>query len=183
MSVDYEEVVTKVYREHATGILRMCFLYLGDYQQAEDAMQETFVKVFRHFGKFQRKSDVKTWITRIAINVCKDMLADNKVRRALPMSNEEFEAQLEEPVAGRRSEFGLVEDKMVLTRAIGRLEDKLREVVVLFYYQELTTKEITQIVGVPRTTVEFRLKQARKLLKNDLKGVNFDGRLEESAGY
>lgn len=183
MSVDFEEAVTKVYREYATDILRMCFLYLGDYQQAEDAMQETFVRVFRHFGKFHGNSEIKTWINRIAINVCKDLLVENKVKRAMPMSSEEFEAQLEESATSRKSEFGHVEDRMVLTRAIGRLEDKLREVVVLFYYQELTTKEIAQIVGVPRTTVEFRLKQARKLLKNDLKGVNFDGRLEESAGY
>ncbi len=183
MSVDCKEVVSKVYSEHATEILRMCFLYLGDYQQAEDAMQETFVKVFRHFEKFQGNSEMKTWIIRIAINVCKDMIANNKVRRALPMSNEEFEAQLEESVGSGRSEFRLVEDKMILTRAIGRLADKLREVVVLFYYQELTTKEISQILSVPRTTVEFRLKQARKLLKNDLKGVDFNGRLEESAGY
>ena len=72
---------------------------------------------------------------------------------------------------------------MVLSRAIGRIEDKYREVVVLFYYQELSTKEIAQIINIPRTTVEFRLKKAREILKNDLRGVVFDGKLEESAGY
>lgn len=181
---DYEEMIAGLYREHATGILRMCYLYLRDYQLAEDAMQETFVRVFRHYGKFHGKSEVKTWITRIAINCCKDFLEELKTKHSLPMTDEEFEMQYEDKPENReKSAYSMVEDKMVLSRAIGRLEEKYREVVVLFYYQELSTKEIAQIINVPRTTVEFRLKKAREILKNDLRGVRFDGKLEESAGY
>lgn len=54
----------QLYREYATGIQRMCYLYLGDCQMAEDAMQETFVKVFRNYDKFHGKSSIKTWITK-----------------------------------------------------------------------------------------------------------------------
>ncbi|MGN0514909.1 MAG: sigma-70 family RNA polymerase sigma factor [Lachnospiraceae bacterium] len=181
---DYEEMIAGLYREHATGILRMCYLYLRDYQLAEDAMQETFVRVFRHYGKFHGKSEVKTWITRIAINCCKDFLEELKTKHSLPMTDEEFEMQYEDKPENReKSAYSMAEDKMVLSRAIGRLEEKYREVVVLFYYKELSTKEIAQITNVPRTTVEFRLKKAREILKNDLRGVRFDGKLEESAGY
>ncbi len=182
--LNYEEIIAGLYREYATGILRMCYLYLGDYQLAEDAMQETFVKVFRNYGKFHGESEVKTWITRIAINCCKDFLEELKTKHPLFMTDEEFEAQLEEkPGSREKSAYSMAEDRMVLSRAIGRIEDKYREVVVLFYYQELSTKEIAQIINIPRTTVEFRLKKAREILKNDLRGVVFDGKLEESAGY
>lgn len=174
----------QLYKEYATGIQRMCYLYIGDCQMAEDAMQETFIKVFRNYDKFQGKSGIKTWITRIAINVCKDMLVEKQHKNQLSMTDEEFVVQIEEnPYAKRQSEYGQIEDRMVLSSAINGLDVKYREVVVLFYYQELSTKEIAQIVGIPRTTVEFRLKRARVMLKNILKGVRFDGELEESAGY
>lgn len=172
------------YKEYATGIQRMSYLYLGDCQMAEDAMQETFIKVFRNYDKFQGKSEIKTWITRIAINVCKDMLAEKQYKNQLSMTDEEFVAHIEgNSYVGRQSEYGMVEDRMILSSAINDLEEKYREVVVLFYYQELSTKEIADIMGIPRTTVEFRLKRARIMLKNVLKGVRFDGKLEESTGY
>lgn len=164
---DYEEIIAGLYREYATGILRMCYLYLGDYQLAEDAMQETFVRVFRYYGKFHGESEVKTWITRIAINCCKDFLTEIKTKHPLYMTDEEFEAQVDESLENRgKSAYSMTEDRMVLSRAIGKLEDKYREVVVLFYYQELSTKEIARVTNIPRTTVEFRLKKAREILRN-----------------
>lgn len=180
---DYKDVFEGLYREYGTGILRMCYLYLGNRQMAEDAMQETFVKVFRHYGDFRGKSNVKTWITRIAINVCKDMLAECHDTK-ITMWEDEYERQFDESVQNNhKSGFYLVEEKMMLTQAICRLEEKYREVVVLFYYQEMSTKEIAKVMEIARTTVEFRLKKARAYLKKDLEGVRVDGKLEESAGY
>jgi len=181
---DYEEIISGLYLEYATGILRMCYLYLGNRQAAEDAMQETFVKVFRYYDNFQGKSDVKTWITRIAINVCKDMLGRKCAKQAVWMSDDEFTKLLDDkPQNTDRSGFYLVEEKLMLSGAMKRLDEQYREVVVLFYYQELSTKEIAKVLGIARTTVEFRLKKARTLLKKDLEGGKVNGRLEESAGY
>lgn len=56
-------------------------------------------------------------------------------------------------------------NKLLVTEAIQKLPQKLREVVILFYYQELSTKEISNILRIPRTTVEFRLKKARIEIK------------------
>lgn len=171
----YEEVIAGLYREYATDILRMCCLYLGNYQMAEDAMQDTFVKVFRYYRQFQGNSKIKTWITRIAINSCKNLLAEVHSKHHLPMTDDEFGLKPEDGAGGEGfSEYSMVEDRMILSHAIGKLEEKYREVIVLFYYQELSTKEIAHVTGIPRTTVEFRLKKARAVLKDDLKGVGFD---------
>ena len=62
--MDLERIVN----EYGDALLRMCFLYLKDHAMAEDAVQETFLRAFRHQDDFQGKSSVKTWITRIAIN-------------------------------------------------------------------------------------------------------------------
>lgn len=161
--MEYKDIIEIIYRENATQIQRMCYLYLGNEAMAEDAMQETFVKVYRGYRKFHNQSSIKTWVTRIAINVCKDMM--RSIART-PYSEMRQDADLE-------MDYKDTEDRLVVSRAINRLPVDLREVVILFYYQELSTKEIAASIGVSRTTVEFRLKQARKILQKELKGAYF----------
>lgn len=72
--MDRDEAVEQLYYEYATAIQRLCFLYLGNIVASEDALQETFIKVYQKYHSFQGKSEQKTWLTRIAINTCKDML-------------------------------------------------------------------------------------------------------------
>lgn len=67
---------------HGDGLLRLCFLYLGDRQAAEDAVQETFLKAYQAHGRFRGDCSEKTWLTRIAINQCKTLL--RKRRLSLP---------------------------------------------------------------------------------------------------
>lgn len=170
--MEYVDIVAELYSEYATGILRMCYLYLNDYQLAEDAMQETFVRVFRYYGKFAKKSSAKTWITRIAINVCKDIIAKKCDEQMWQPDEVEADGGCEE------HQYLSVENNMVISQAIGKLEEKLRAVVILFYYQENNTAQIAKILDIPRTSVEFRLKKARKLLQEEMKGVEFSVRLE-----
>ncbi|WDC84697.1 sigma-70 family RNA polymerase sigma factor [Caloramator sp. mosi_1] len=60
--------------EYGDDILRLCYIYTKDYSQAEDLFQEVFIKVYKNIDKFRQDSDVYTWITKIAINTCKDYL-------------------------------------------------------------------------------------------------------------
>ena len=163
MTLDKDEVIEQLYCEYATTIQRVCFLYLGNVAASEDALQETFIKVYQRYLSFQGKSEPKTWITRIAINTCKDML--RKRQREENIQIEEFHKMEIYPVkvCDESSE------KLMITTAIQELARELREVVILYYYQELTTKEIGNILRIPRTTVEFRLKKARQELKRKIK--------------
>ena len=70
-------------RDYETEVLRLCFLYLMDRSLAEDAMQDTFTKVWRYLERFERRNDcsIKTWIMRIAVNTCKDYLRSSWFRR------------------------------------------------------------------------------------------------------
>lgn len=137
----------------------MCYLYLGDVAASEDAMQETFLKAYEKYPFFRGKSDVKTWLTRIAINTCKDMQRRDARKGSLLTA--------EIPENGQRStevpEDSI--DRILVSDAIWQLPQELREVVILFYYQELSTKTIGAILHIPRTTVEFRLKKARSELR------------------
>lgn len=145
-------------------LLRLCTLYLKDVHLAEDAVQEALIKAWRNADRFRGDGSELTWITRIAINVCKSYLRSPWKRRRAPA--EELE-QL----------FTATEDPQVddaLPRAILALSRPYREVIILYYYQELKAREIAEILSVDVSTVTARLSRARKMLREALKGWYYD---------
>ena len=153
-------------KAYGAQLLRLCFLYLHDRHLAEDAVQETFLRAFRGYGSFRKDSSEKTWLTRIAVNVCKSAL---RRERPLPLS--------EAPEGSYEARF---RDDTVL-QAVCALPDKLREVVLLYYFQELSTPEIAQMLHLPRNVITARLSRARAQLKTDLKGWYFDEQAETAS--
>ena len=140
-------------------ILRLCLLYLGDRQLAEDAFQETFTKAWKQQASFRGESSVKTWLSRIAVNTCRDMLRRGWFR--MMKKSEPIEAlfALSAPQAEERTD---VRD------AVLALPGKYREAIVLYYDQEMTLKEIAEATGIPVNSVSTRLRRARALLKKAL---------------
>jgi len=146
---------------YGAGLLRLCCLYLRDFSLAEDAVQETFVRAYRGLSSFRRQSSEKTWLTRIAINACKNLLRSpwwRLVDRAVSPD------QLPEPASSPEARDGDV------LREVMRLPARHREVILLFYYQELKVREIAALLSVPQATVTTRLARARAKLRDRLKG-------------
>ncbi len=140
-------------------LLRLCLLYLGDQALAEDAVQETFLRALRAWPRFRGESSEETWLTRIAINVCKNELRSPWRRRRAPAESLDTLA-----VEGPDPE----DDTLV--RAVSHLPLKYREVVVLYYYREWSTTQIAQRLGISVSTVTVRLSRARKMLHERLEG-------------
>ena len=157
--MEAENIIEDLYHNHARNIQRLCYLYLGDAAASEDAMQETFFKAYEKYPLFRGNSDIKTWLTRIAINTCKDMQRRDAGKNVFPAAEVLENTQHTTDVPENSIE------KLLVSEAIRRLPRELREVVILFYYQELTTRTISTVLHIPRTTVEFRLKKARGELK------------------
>lgn len=135
--------IEAIYREYGNDILRMSYLYLKDKHLAEDALQETFVRVIRFYSKFNHKSSIKTWVTQIAINVCKDMLR-SRTSEVLDYEDRAVDIADEHGNAG----FDDVENSSMLTPVIQNMEEEMRTCVILFYYQDLSTREIEKITGI-----------------------------------
>ena len=147
--------VEELIDQHGDDILRLCLLYMGERQLAEDAFQETFVRAWRHMNTFRGESSVKTWLSHIAVNVCRDMLRTPWLRmRRSARSVEEME-HLPAPDATPRHE---------LMDAIRALPDKYREVIVLVYYQDMKLGEAAALLRLPVPTVSTRLRRARARL-------------------
>ena len=145
-------------------LLRLCTLYLKDVHLAEDAVQETLLKAWRKADTFRGGGSETTWVTRIAINVCKSYLRSPWKRRRAPV--EELDTLF--------SDTGDPQVDDTLPRAIMALARPYREVIILYYYQELKTREIADILHVDVSTVTARLARARKQLREALKGWYYD---------
>ena len=158
-----EQWLAQAVKTYGDNLLRLCFLYLHDRHLAEDAVQETFLRAFRSYNRFRGDSSEKTWLTRIAVNVCKSIL---RQERPLPLTDA--------PEGSYESRF---RDDTVL-QAVCALPQTQREVILLYYFQELSTPEIAALLHLPRNVITARLSRARAQLKTDLKGWYFDEQAE-----
>lgn len=155
-----DDLFNLIYQQNHNAIFRTCYMILKDYQLAEDATQETFYRVYCKLNTFRKKANIKTWITQIAINLCKDKL--KKKSSGEVVTDEFFVPETADTGAD-------VENKILLVKAITDLEMELREVVVLYFYRDLTQKEIAKVLKIPQTTVAYRLRTAKQQLKQQLK--------------
>ena len=126
---------------------------------AEDAVQETFVKAYRSLNRFRGESCEKTWLIRIAINVCRD------IQRTAWFKNLGRMVNLDDVKIPQEMQV-----KSEVVDQIMRMPKKLREVVLLYYYEDMSQSEIAEVLGVSVTTVHRRLDKAREALRALLEG-------------
>lgn len=158
---DKEERLNHMVLTYEKDLLRLCCVYLRDVDLAQDAVQETFLKAFRCMDRFQGKSTEKTWLMRIAINTCKDMLRGGWFRHV------DHSADLEDlplPVAPPSVEH------IALMSAIMALPRKQMEVILLHCDQGMNIRETAQALGISPPAVINRLKKARGALSIALEG-------------
>ncbi|NLD83052.1 MAG: sigma-70 family RNA polymerase sigma factor [Clostridiales bacterium] len=141
-----------------TSLLRLCFAYLHDASLAQDAVQETFLKAWMGYEHYRRDARESTWLTRIAVNVSKDMLKSAYARHT------DLSTALETLPAG--GAFSPADD--TVTQAVMALPLKYREAVILRWLQGLSGEETARVLRIPRSTVYHRLNKAQQLLKEAL---------------
>ena len=150
-------------RTYGTAILRTCFVILSDAREAEDAMQDTFLRAWRAMDTFEQRNgaSVKTWLMRIAVNTCKDYRRTQWLRHRNQTSPID---ELPEAVLPTTS----VSRELFLT--VMSLPDKYKQVVLLYHYQSMTMEEVADALRVSRPAVSRRLKKAYELLRAELEG-------------
>lgn len=153
------EVLLNIYGDK---ILRVCYLILKDIHLAEDVTQEVFILVYRHCSKFKEKSSLYTWITKIALNKCRDVLMKNSEYTYFEDTDEiESNTNVENDVL-KNVKGDKIKDCIFLMKPL------YREVITLYYYQELSIKQICEVLEENENTVKSRLIRGRKLLKDIL---------------
>ena len=155
----------RLMEQYGSSLLRMCALYLKDADLAQDAVQETFIRAYRHIEDYRGESSERTWLTAIAINVSRDMLRTAWFRHQ--SRSTDIDTLPEKP-----AEFEFP-DNTVLTEVM-HLPAKYREVVLLRYYEGLKLKEVASALGLSDGRVRSRLNKANELLRDRLKEWYFN---------
>ena len=145
------EELTNAYQEHLRLVWNLCCTFLHNIQDVEDAVQDTFLKLADSDRHFPDRDALRAWLIVTAKNVCRDELRRSR-RRNLPLEEADgHTAELPEP------------DETLL--ALRSLPEKYRAPIYLFYYEGLSTGEISTLLGSKESTVRSDLRRGRLLLK------------------
>lgn len=158
----------RLINDYGNELLRLCTLYLKDRHLAEDALQETYIKVWQKYSTYRFEANERTWITRIAINVCK-----NYLRTAWFKKTETTDIM--EIFKGSSKEYKQLEESIDIMQAIQGLKEKYRTVLLLYYYEEFSVKEIADILNTKQSTVLSLLRRGRNQIKDNLKNDYWEG--------
>lgn len=143
--------------EHERMVLRTAFRLMGSSEDARDAAQEVFLRLFRHLGRIDEERDLRPWLYRVTVNVCHDL-------RRRSAHDELTDAQA---AAGADPEetAGAAERLRRLERALRRLPEKERAALVLRDIEGLPSREVAAILGSSEATVRSQIASARLKLR------------------
>ena len=156
----------ELYRSTYKGVFFHAKKVLNNEQDVEDAVSETYVRVFENLSKLQDPALFQPWVNRIATNISLNMVRDDRYRDASSFDDEDF---FYEPVAADADTPNMVLDRKGTEEIIGGMIDALPEVqrttVILYYYDEMSVAAIAKAMGCSEGTVKSRLNYARKNLE------------------
>ncbi len=149
---DHEARLTHMVETYEVSLFRTCYMYLRDRESAKDAVQETFLKAHMALHTFRGDCSEKTWLMRIAVNVCRDM------RRSMWMRFVDRRVSLDLLPEPAQEYDGW--NSLDLASSIMQLPVKLKEAVLLYFYHDMTMRQISDALGVSVPVVSKRIKQA-----------------------
>ena len=148
-----DQAIEDFVRKYYPVILRYCHLHIQDFGFAEDLTQETFARFFRTLSQYQHYGKAANYLYVIAGNLCRDY---HRKQEEIPV-----EELPEQPVY----QMETLDLRLDVHRALKQLPPELREVTILYFFQELKQKEIARILGIGLPLVKYRVRRAKELLE------------------
>ena len=155
---DKKEYLAEIYRRNLDTVYRVCWLYMKNQSDTEDAVSDTFVRLMRSDMSFENEEHEKSWLIVTARNICKDVLKSPRYR------NEPLDENM---LTGKT----LTDETLIVVK---ELPEKYRTAVYLHYYEGYSCGEIAQMLGTTKSTVISRLARGRKILKKMIGGDTDD---------
>ncbi|WP_349410075.1 sigma-70 family RNA polymerase sigma factor [Pseudalkalibacillus sp. SCS-8] len=160
--------------EYGDSIVRLAYTYTKQKQMAEDIAQDVFIKCYEKLDTFREESSYRTWLYRITVNTCKDALKSWSYRNLF--FTDIISPKWLRPHRSTEIEIVVDEESRMISEKVLALPVKLREVIILHYYEELSTEEVAQLLKLNQNTVKSRLYRGRLQLKKMLDGGERYGR-------
>ena len=155
-----DKEITEIYMRHRLTVYRVCYAYMKNPADTEDAVQDTFVQMIRKGPVFENEEHEKAWLIRTAENVCRNVL------RYWWRRHEDIDDHYDLQSPDHSEADSLMQTVMALP-------DKYKTVVYLYYYEGYSSAEIAGMLGRPQSTIRNYMTEARRLLK-ERSGEDFD---------
>jgi len=144
----------EIMRTTERRVAQVAWAILGNVEDVKDAMQDTYLRAFRHLRRYDTSRDLTAWVVAIAVNVCRDVL--KKRRPTLELVD--------------TAQHSRIHDNLMLRRAIDSLPEKERMAVILHDVEGMTSEEVAAAIGNTAATVRVQLSRARAKLRQLLGG-------------
>lgn len=151
----------QLYEQHKEVLYNLALRLHGNVQDAEDSLQEAFVKIYRSLPKFEGKSKLSTWLYKIVVNTC----LTNLKRRKLPTESYEKVQELATTLSNKSEDHTL---NIILEQEIARLPEGYRAVFILYEVEGFPHQEIAEILGITVGTSKSQLHRAKRILRKRL---------------
>lgn len=163
-----ERAIELLVRQHEAGVFRLALSIVGDADEANEITQETFIAALRSLRSYQEKTSFKAWLYTITLNMSRSRLRKQKVVDRLKTALATiFRVEIQKQSSPE--EVVLQNEKeTVVWKALNELDERHRIIMILRYFQELSTSEIARILSISEGTVHSRLHTARERLRNAL---------------
>lgn len=158
------------YKAHFGHIMGTCRRYLNNPDEALEACQDVFLKVFKNISKYDNKRDIKKWIGSIAINECIDRLRSKKKQFA----DQTVDYEEASNITYLNTEISEQLDAEIILKIINRLDEKYKTVFLLYVVDGYSHREIGDLLSISNNTSKWLLTEARKKLKPLIQKHYFD---------
>lgn len=175
---------SRLVRMHQRRVYACAVQMLGDGGDADDAVQETFMRAWRALSRFDGRSQLSTWLYRVCVNVCLNHIRKRKRHEASDISDPRIPEAQADPAQGGSDPARALEVRQLQARistALAGLSESLRTTVKMVLVQGMPQKEAAEVLGCSEGTIAWRIHEARRRLRLSLAAAQ-EAETEEAAG-
>ncbi|MFD1738770.1 sigma-70 family RNA polymerase sigma factor [Bacillus salitolerans] len=155
-----EDILSELIDALGTKVMRLAYTYVKDKKISEDITQEVFLRCYKNLDRFRAESNIKTWIYKITVNLCKDYLKSWAYRKILHFEKI-HKTNEKTPLDHVLDTF----EKKQLSLYVLKLPIKYREVIILHYYEDYSIQEISELLQTSPDTIRTRMRRAKEKLR------------------
>ena len=164
--------MTAAYEAYSDMVYRIAFVQTKNRAQAEDIQQEVFLALVRYSNRIRNEKHLKAWLIRVAQNACRKHFRSLWIKLTVQYDDATYKEQEENgqqsTVPGADAEEDAREETELVQEMVEKLPESSRAVIHLFYYEEMSIREIAQALNITEQNVKTRLSRARDRLKKQL---------------
>jgi RNA polymerase sigma-70 factor, ECF subfamily len=171
-----EQAFQEMVKKYQSLVIKTCYGFVHNSEDAQDIAQEVFIEVYRSIHKFRMESKISTWLYRISVNKSINYIRDHKKNKWLLSLDLLFESEMNNKQSSPidDSPYDIMEKdekKQLLYRSIDNLPENQRIAFTLYKFEELSYKEISEIMNLSLSSVESLMFRAKKSLQQKLIGL------------